>query len=121
MKRQPSDLLYFWCSDVRVVLLDLYLSHLYEVTLTLVVFGQPVTVAVRTITVLAANAQQSNTLIALEATRRICLLAGRSLGDFGDLEAASLLGDLFGLAVLPELHPGYLKHTEHIILFWGFP
>lgn len=85
------------------------------------VFGQPVAVAIGAFAALAANAQQSDTLITLEATRGVCLLAGRRLGDFGDLEAAGLLGNLFGLAVLPGLHGVYLKHTEHILLFWGLP
>jgi hypothetical protein len=86
-----------------------------------VVFGQPVAVAVGAFTALAANAQQSDTLITLVATRRVCLLTGRRLGHFGDLEAAGLLGDLLGLAVLPGLHVVYLKHTEHILFFCGLP
>lgn len=85
------------------------------------VFGQPVAVAVRTFTALAANAQQSDTLITLEATRLVCLLTGRRLGNFGDLEVAGFFGDLFGLTVLPELDGVYLKHMEHILLFCGLP
>jgi hypothetical protein len=86
-----------------------------------VVFGQAVAVAVGALAALAADAQESDALIALEAARGICLLAGRSLGDFGDLEVAGLLHDLLRLAVLPKSHRLYLKHIEHIFRFCGFP
>lgn len=74
-------------------------------------------VAVGTLAALAADTQQSDTLIALEASRGVCLLAGRRLGDFWDFEAAGLLHDLLRLAVFPKSHRLYLKHFEHMFRF----
>lgn len=118
---QLSDFLYFGSGYVGVVLLDLQLGLLNEVAVTLVVLGKPVAIAVRAVAGLAPEAEEAHLFVADEAPGVVLLLGLGGLRNLGHLELLYLFLDALLLLLLPGLLENYLKQTEHMLPFCGFP
>ena len=121
MLSQRSKFLYLWCWNIRIDFLQWILGHLYVVSFAFVIFGEPMVVAVGALATLAQISQESYFLLAAEAARVVGLFRWGLLGYLGYLKVFYFAYDLLCFLLGSKFQRGYLKQTEHMFIFCGFP
>lgn len=114
---QLSDFLYLGSCYVRVVLLNLLFGLLDEVSVAFMFLWQSMGVAVRAVTGLAPEAEETNLFGADEAPRVVLLLGLRCFRNLRYFELLYLFLDALFFLMLPWLLKNYLKQTEHMLSF----